>query len=188
MKLDSKDLALIAVFAALYAAINIVQTMMGGPITYGPVQLRLADCLIALSALFGWPVALGVGIGCFSNVYYMLDPADIVIGPIVNFAAAFIVFTSRKRKLLACAFGSLVVGVPIGLYLYYLYVQGNPIIQQQTPNFGVSLPLWSAFVLSLVISSLVAIAVIGFALLKALSRQGVIDSLKARGLKVLEER
>ncbi|MEM3579962.1 MAG: QueT transporter family protein [Candidatus Bathyarchaeia archaeon] len=186
MKFDSKDLALTAIFAALYAVINIVQTMMGGPITYGPVQLRLADCLIALSALFGLPVVLGVAIGCFSNVYYMLDPADIIIGPVVNFAAAFVVFVSRRRKLLACVSGSIVVGVPIGLYLYYLYVQGNPIIQQQTPNFGVSLPLWSAFVLSLLVSSLVAIAVIGFALLQALSRQGIIDSLKARGLKVLE--
>ncbi|MEM2946844.1 MAG: QueT transporter family protein [Candidatus Bathyarchaeia archaeon] len=186
MKFDSKDLSLTAVFAALYAVINIVQTMMGGPITYGPIQLRLADCLIALSALFGWPVALGVGIGCFSNAYYMLDPADIIIGPFVNFAAAIVVFALRKRKLLACTLGSLVVGVPIGLYLYYLYVRGNPIIQQQTPNFWVPLPLWSAFVLSLVISSLVAIAAIGFALLKTLSRQGIVDSLKAHGLKVLE--
>ncbi|MBS7635843.1 QueT transporter family protein [Candidatus Bathyarchaeota archaeon] len=188
MKFDCRDLALTAVFAALYAIINIVQTMTSGPITYGPVQLRLADCLIALSALFGWPLAIGVGIGCFSNVYYMLDPVDIIIGPIVNFAAASIVFALRRRKLLACTSGALVVGVPIGLYLYYLYVQGNPIIQQQTPNFGVPLPLWSAFVLSLVVSSLVAVSVIGSALLKALSRQGVIDSLRARGLKVIEEK
>ncbi len=186
MKFNSKDWALTAVFAALYAVINITQTIMGGPITYGPVQLRLADCLIALAALFGWPAAIGVGIGCFSNVYYMLDPVDIIIGPIVNFAAAFVVFKLRRQRLLACASGSFVVGVPIGLYLYFLYVQGNPVIQQQTPNFGTPLPLWSAFVLSLLISSLVAIAVIGFALLKTLSRQGVVDSLKAHGLKVLE--
>ena len=186
MKFDSKDLALTAVFASLYAVVNIVQTMMGGPITYGPVQLRLADCLIALSALFGLPVSFGVAIGCFSNIYYMLDPADIVIGPIVNLAASLLVFILRKRKLFACVSGSLVVGIPIGLYLYYLYVQGNPVIQQQTPDFGVPLPLWVAFVLSLSISSLAAIAVIGYVLLKTLSRRGIVDSLKARGLKVLE--
>jgi len=51
MKLDSRDAALTAVFAALYVTINIVQMVsVGNPTIYGPVQLRVADCLIALSA------------------------------------------------------------------------------------------------------------------------------------------
>ncbi|MEM2103481.1 MAG: QueT transporter family protein [Candidatus Bathyarchaeia archaeon] len=186
MKFDSKDLALAAVYASLYASINVVQTAMGGPITYGPVQLRLADCLIPLSAMFGWPAIVGVTMGCLSNVYYMLDPADVIIGPIVNLAAALAVFNLRKQVFFACVAGSLIVGVPIGLYLYFLYMQGNPIIRQQAPDFGVTLPLWAAFVLSLSISSLAAIAVIGYALLKTLSKRGISDSLKSHGLKVLK--
>jgi uncharacterized membrane protein len=164
-------LALTAVSASLYAVINIVQTSMGGPITYGPVQLRLADSLIPLSALFGWPLILGVTIGCFSNAYYWLDPADIIVGPIVNFAAALLIFTLRKYRLGACVSGAFTVGVPIGLYLYYLYTQGNPVIQQQIPVFtGLTLPIWSAFVLSLTISSLITVAVIGYILLNALAK------------------
>jgi len=173
-----------AIFASLYAVINIVQTTMGGPITYGPVQLRLADCLIPLAILFGWPQILGVSIGAFSNAYYWLDPADVIIGPIVNFAAAGLIYLLRKRKFAACSLGALVVGISIGFYLYYLYTIGNPIIQQQVPNFpGVELPLWTAFVLSLTISSIITIAIIGYILLKTLSRSTVIESLKAKGLK-----
>jgi hypothetical protein len=173
--------------ASLYASINIVQTSMGGPITYGPIQLRLADCLIPLSALLGWPLTMGVTIGCFSNAYYWLDPADVVVGPIVNFAAAFFILALRKNRALACVSGSLTVGMPIGLYLYYLYLRGNPAMQQ-VPNFGaVPLPIWSAFVVSLSVSSLIIIAGVGYLLLRALSRPNVIEPLKSRGLKVLSQ-
>jgi uncharacterized membrane protein len=188
LKLDTRDIALTAVSASLYAVINIIQTSMGGPITYGPIQLRLADCLIPLSALFGWPLAIGVTLGCFSNAYYWLDPADVVVGPIVNLVAALLIYSLRKRRLISCISGALTVGVPIGLYLYFLYVQGNPIIQQQVPQFsGIQVPVWTAFVLSLSISSIITIGVIGYLLLNALANPRLIKPLKSRGLKVLTE-
>jgi hypothetical protein len=162
-----------------------VQTSLGGPITYGPIQLRLADCLIPLSALFGWPLVIGVSIGCFSNAYYWLDPADVVVGPIVNLFAAFLILMLRRYRAVSCVSGGLAVGIPIGSYLYYLYTQGNPVMLQQVPNFqGLSLPVWSAFVLSLSISSLIAIAGIGYLLLLIISRPSIIEPLKAHGLRV----
>ncbi len=184
MRFDTRDLALMAISASLYAVINVVQTSMGGPITYGPVQLRLADCLIPLSALFGWPLIMGVSIGCFSNAYYWLDPADVVVGPLVNFVAALLIFLLRRNRIVACVSGSLTVGVPIGLYLYYLSTQGNPVLQQAPDIFGISLPIWSAFVISLSISSLIVIAGIGYLLLAVLSSPNVVEPLKSRGLKV----
>ena len=63
VKIDSRDLTGTAVFAALYVVINIVQTVtVGNPTIYGPIQLRLADFMIALAALFGWPLIGGVTI------------------------------------------------------------------------------------------------------------------------------
>jgi len=186
--MDAKEITLTSISASLYAVINIIQTTMGGPITYGPIQLRLADCLIPLSALFGWPLIVGVAVGCFSNAYYWLDPADVIVGPIVNFAAALFIFLLRKHRVVACISGAFTVGVPIGVYLYYLYTQGNPIIQQQVPKFpGLDLPLWSAFVLSLSISSLIVIAIIGYILLTSLAQPRIIEPLKSHGLKVLKE-
>jgi uncharacterized membrane protein len=74
VKFDSKDLALTSVFAALYVVVNVVQMVsFGNSTVYGPVQLRVADCLIALSALMGWPVVAGVTAGCFlTNAYYFI--------------------------------------------------------------------------------------------------------------------
>jgi hypothetical protein len=130
---------------------------------------------------------MGVTIGCFSNAYYWLAPTDVVIGPIVNFAAAFFILLLRRYRALACVSGSLVVGLPIGLYLYYLYLEGNPAMQQIPSLGGIPLPIWSTFVISISISSLIVIAGVGYLLLKALSRPNVIEPLKSHGLKVLPE-
>jgi len=55
--MDTRDLGLTAVFTALYWVVNVVQMIsIGNPTVSGPVQLRLADCLIALAALLGWPM------------------------------------------------------------------------------------------------------------------------------------
>lgn len=183
--MDARDISLTAVFAGLYGAINVIQTSMGGPITYGPIQLRLADCLIPLSALFGWPQILGVSIGCLSNAYYWLDPADVVVGPVVNFLAAAAIFGLRKRRFLASVCGAFIVGIPIGLYLYYLYTQENPIIVGQVPSFpGLPLPVWAAFAASLTVSSLMTIAAIGYIILRAIAQSAIIEPLRSRGLKV----
>jgi len=77
-KLDTRDLSLFATFASLYVVANVVQMIsIGNPTVYGPIQLRIADCLIALSALLGWPVVAGVTVGCFlTNAYYFLVLMD----------------------------------------------------------------------------------------------------------------
>jgi len=56
---NSRNLALIAVFGALYAALVVAFA----PISIGPVQVRVADALMPLAIIFGWPVIFGLGIG-----------------------------------------------------------------------------------------------------------------------------
>lgn len=101
MKIDSRDLTGTAVFAALYVVINVVQTItVGNPTIYGPIQLRVADFMIALAALFGWPIIGGVTIGCFlTNAYYFIGAPDVILGPIANLIAACFVLFLRKRRL-----------------------------------------------------------------------------------------
>lgn len=186
MEFDSRDMALTAVFGGLYAAINIVQTTLGGPITYGPVQLRIADCLIALAALFGWPLVAGVTLGCLvSNLYYLpsvygfagsLVFIDAFAGPLANLVAAALVLSLRKHRLLACVCGALAVGVIVGSYLWLLFLP---------PETLAFLPVPIAMVASISISSLLMIAGIGYGLLRAFSREAVVKPLKSRGLKIL---
>ncbi|RJS85044.1 QueT transporter family protein [Candidatus Bathyarchaeota archaeon] len=177
--MDSKEISLGAVFAALYAVLLIVLA----PISFGPVQLRVADCLIPLAALLGWPVIWGVTLGCFVGntvggiiAFSSVNPVDIIFGSVANLAASYMIFKLRRKCLLGCIIGSIIIGMIVGGYLWMF---------TPSPSIGgLSLPAWAAMIISLTISSLVAVAVIGYALLLALTRPSVIGSIRSMGLKV----
>lgn len=174
--MDTRDLSLTAIFTALYAILIVVLA----PISFGPVQLRVADVLIPLAALFGWPVVAGVTVGCFlGNAYFWLGPHDVVLGPIANLIAASAILLLRKRRLLACVVGALPIGVIVGGYLWLFFTPPD--------IFWLVLPEWAAMIISITISSLIAIAVTGYSLLVVLSRQSIVEPLKSRGLKVVTE-
>jgi hypothetical protein len=169
----TSELSLAIIFSSLYAVLLVTLA----PISYGPIQLRVADCLIPLAALFGWPVISGVTIGCFlGNAYYWLGPQDVVFGTIANLVAATIIFVLRNRQFLACVLGSLPIGIIVGGYLWIFFPPPG--------IFGLQLPMWGAMIVSITLSTLIAVAGIGYALLKALSSSSVTDALKSRGLKI----
>jgi uncharacterized membrane protein len=178
---DSRDVTSTAVFAALYVVINVVQTIsVGNPTIYGPIQLRVADFMIALAALFGWPIIGGVTLGCFlTNAYYFIGAPDVILGPIANLIAACLVLLLRKRRLLSCVIGALPIGLIVGGYLWLFF---------PPPEVFGTLPAWAAMIASITISSLIAVAVIGYALLSVLSRPEIIEPLKSRGLKVVDQK
>jgi len=182
VKFDSRDVTSAAVFAALYVVINVVESfVVGSPVfTYGPVQLRLADALLALAVLFGWPVVGGVTLGCFvTNAYFFLGAPDLVFGPVANLVAAGLIMVLRKRRLLACVAGALPIGLIVGGYLWLFF---------PPPEVFGALPAWAGMIVSITVSSLVAIAVVGYLLLSAFSRPSILEPLKSRGLKVLPEK
>jgi len=162
-----------SIIAGLYAGLVIFLA----PISFGPVQLRVADALIPLAALFGWPVILGVGIGCLiGNAYYFLGPVDVLLGPLANIASAYIIFSLRRRPFPACVIGALPIGVVVGGYLWLFFPPPS--------IFELSLPVWAAMMLSITLSSLIATAGLGYMLLKALTRKEVLESLRQRGLRI----
>jgi uncharacterized membrane protein len=180
VKFDSRDIALTAVFSALYVIINVLQMVsIGNPTIYGPVQLRVADLLIALAAMLGLPVVAGVTVGCFlTNAYYFIGVQDVVFGPIANLIAASTIFLLRKHRFAACIAGALPIGIIVGGYLWLFFLP---------PGLLNGLPAWAAMMASITISSLIAIAGFGYLLLSVLSRPSVLEPLKSRGLKVVTE-
>ena len=71
------------------------------------------------------------------------------------------------------------IGLIVGSYLWVFF---------PAPDiFGLSMPIWTAMIMSITVSTLVAMAGIGYALLKALSRPNVVKPLKSYGLKVYVE-
>ena len=183
LRFDVKDWALASVFAALYAALVVVQ----GVSAAASVQLRFADCLIPLCALFGWPVVLGVSVGAFvGNAFTSLPMAngflDVFLGPLANLLAGVTIYLLRRRRFLGCVLASVEIGVIVGSYVWLIFgAPGNVF------GFGVPLtwPFWFASVVSITVSSLVAIAVVGYALVTVLGRSGIGASLRARGLKTV---
>lgn len=174
MKIETREIGLAIIFSSLYAILVIVLA----PLSFGPIQLRLADCLIPLAALFGWPVIMGVSAGCIiGNAYFWLGPQDIIFGALANLIAAIIIFKLRKRPFFACIAGSLLIGVIVGGYLWLFF-------GFQADIFGLTLPLWGSMIISITISSLIVVAGIGYILLMSLSHSKFITSLKSWGLKI----
>jgi hypothetical protein len=162
---------LAAVIAALYATLVIVLGFM----SFGPVQLRVADCLIPLSAVLGWPAIAGVSLGALvSNAYYVSATGiiDVVLGPIANLVAAGLIFYLRRRLFPACVVGSFAVGAIVGGYLWIYFPP------PEIP--GLSLPAWGAMMVSITVSSLIAVAGIGYVLTKALMASGFAHFLESR--------
>ncbi len=170
--MKASELSLVVIFSSLYS----VLVVLLAPLSYGPIQLRIADCLIPLAALLGWPVIAGVTIGCFlGNAYFWLSPQDVILGTIANLFAATVIYLLRKRKFLACVLGSLPIGIIVGSYLWVFFPPPD--------IFGLKLPLWGAMIISITMSTLIVVAGIGYVLLKALYNSGIVNALKSRGVK-----
>jgi uncharacterized membrane protein len=120
-RLNIKNLALATIFAALYAAL--VVGLAG--ISFQLVQVRIADALIPLSIIFGWPAVIGVTAGCvISNIVSPLPSVlvDITLGAVANFLASLLAWRIGKSKrpfsrFLGCLAATLVVTFLVGTYL-----------------------------------------------------------------------
>jgi uncharacterized membrane protein len=143
--------------------------------------LRLSDFLIALAALLGLPVVIGVTAGCaVVNVFGPIGLIDVVFGSLANLVAASVVLLLKKHRLLACIAGGSSIGIIVGggyLWIFYPY----------QPAELAFLPASITTLISLLVSSLIAVAVIGYAVLTILSRQGIIEPLRSHGLKTVTE-
>jgi uncharacterized membrane protein len=164
---NTRQISLLAVIAALYAATVIILA----PISFGPIQLRLADCLIPLSALLGPPAVLGVALGALvANTYWFLSPIDVVFGAVANLVAGYIMYRFKDRLVPASVVASLVIGVVVGGYLWLFFPPPSIL--------GLQLPAWLAMMVSITLSSLVAVSVLGVALVKALERSEYVKQLR----------
>lgn len=174
--MNVRELSLVAIIAALYAALVIVLA----PISFGPIQLRIADCLIPFSAIFGWPAILGVTIGAFiGNMYFFLSPIDLFFGAAANLLAAILIFYFRKNYFVSCILGSIVIGSIVGGYLWLFFPPPDII--------GLNLPIWAAMIISITLSSLIAIAVMGYVLVKTLKTIGIFKIFESKGIKLYSD-
>ncbi len=158
LKIGTKDLALIAMYAAVYAALVVV---LGG-FSYGPVQIRIADSMVAAVPLLGMAGVLGHTLGVFiANIFSTVGVIDL-LNTIPSFAMSFIVYYVYKRTkndytvLATCAAYSVVLGITVGWMLSAVY--------------AIPLLLSIAYVIA---GNLIASILIGWPLFKVLKKIGV---------------
>ncbi len=86
--------------AAVIAAIYTVLVLAFQPISFGPIQFRIAEALTILP--FFTPAAIpGVTIGCFlSAVFTGADVLDMIFGSLATLIAALLSYKLRKHKFL----------------------------------------------------------------------------------------
>jgi len=158
MRLNTKKLAVVTVFAALYA----VGVVFLAPISFGIVQVRVADAMLPLSMIFGLPGALGLGLGCLvSNVFGGLGVVDIVGGAVANLVACTLAwYIARKgrsgQRFLATVAETVVVGLIVGGYLSWL----------------LQVPL-EISIIGVLVGELIAVNLIGFPLEEAIRRSKI---------------
>ena len=166
--MKTKEISLIAVIAALYAAMVIVLA----PISFGPVQLRLADVLIPLAAILGLPAVYGVTLGAFvANAYWFMSPIDVLFGALANLVAGYTIYKYKDNLVPASAIASVVIGIMVGGYLWIFFPPPSIL--------GLQLPAWLGMIISVSLSSLVAVAVLGVALVKLLQQSKYLEQLNA---------
>ena len=141
-----------AIFAAVYA----VLTVALGYFSYGIIQFRISDAMITLSALFGWPMIVGVTLGCFvANFYsFILFPGpailDVIFGSLANLLASGTIYVLRRWPPVGAFAATVIVTGIVGSYLPLLTGYPLPIAY---------LTVFVGSVISILILGLVLLAV-----------------------------
>ena len=161
--LETKKLALASIFTALYAIL--ILTFAG--VSFELIQVRIADALIPLSIIFGWPVVVGVSIGCFvSNIISPMPSVliEITLGSMANLIASTLAWKignlkqNRISEFLGCSIATITITFIVGTYLSM--ITGMPYLMWWTSIF---------------IGSAISINVIGYILIQVLRRLGMRD-------------
>ena len=141
--------------AAMIAAIYVVLTYIFRPISFGEIQVRIAEALTILP--YFTPAAIpGVFIGCFiGNFIGGAALWDIIFGSLASLIGCIITYKLRNNKYLA----------PVGP------IASNSIIIPFILRFtyGVPLPIW-VMMISVGIGEILSAGVLGMILLFTLSR------------------
>ncbi|KON33195.1 MAG: hypothetical protein AC479_05485 [miscellaneous Crenarchaeota group-6 archaeon AD8-1] len=123
MKSSTSRISIFAIFAALYSILVIFLA----PISYGFIQVRIADALLPLSMIFGLPSILGFTIGnVVANFYGGLGLIDIIGGSLANFIACSLAwYIASKSSFVSRLIGSLtqtiIITLIVGGYLWILF-------------------------------------------------------------------
>jgi len=159
-KAKTKDIALGIVCCALYAAlVNVF-----APISFQQIQVRIANALIGLVPLLGWPAVYGLTLGVFlGNLSSPLGPIDLV-SVLPSLLGLLAIHKLRQ------------VSVILGLQIYSTIVSIWVVFML---NFVFRLPYLITFVY-VFLGLTIATTGLGYLVYRSLLRLGIDRSLRGR--------
>jgi uncharacterized membrane protein len=163
MEKNALNISLSIIFAALYA----VGVIALAPISYLPLQVRVADALLPLSIVFGWSAIIGFTMGtAVANYFSGFGLIDIVGGALANFLATYLAYKITRKKfkgnwVIAVVAQIVTVTIIVGGYLSYL------------ENTLLALP-------GVFVGSLIATGLLGSAILAVVNKMAFFRMVKAR--------
>lgn len=137
------------VLAGLIAAAYAVATIALAPISYGPLQFRIAGLLkplALLSPIMGLGLAVGVAL---ANITSPFGAWDFVAMPLVSYGAALVAYRLRRWPWLAMVVQAAIIAVGVAVFPLYL---------------GGGIPIWPT--VAFVFASETALYLLGYALLR----------------------
>ena len=159
-KTTTRDIAVGIVCCALYASL----VNLFAPISFQQIQVRVANALIGLVPLFGWPAISGLTLGVFlGNMTSPLGVIDLA-SSLPSFIGLVVVYKLRR------------VSVLLGLQSYSAIVS---VWVAFMLNLVFNLPYLITFVYVLV-GVTVATAGLGYLLYRSLSKLKITESIKER--------
>ncbi len=154
--------SLVVATAAVYAAMYVVLGVVFSPVSYGLINLRVANVLVGLVPLLGWPAIIGQTLGVFiTNQPALGDPLGPIdlINVLPTFVFTWVVWRLRKKSVfLGLTLYSVALGVSVSYALSYAF---------NLPMF-VEIPQVTAGIF-------LATAVLGYLFYRAVGRLGVIQ-------------
>ena len=164
--METKTLMRIAMVAAVYTAVS---TLLA-PISYGPIQVRIAEALTLLPLIWE-PGIWALTLGCFlTNLIgvqmQVTGPIDIVVGTLATFLAAVCTWKLkdirfRNVPVLSILMPVLFNGVFVGIELAWMLNPGH--VLAMAPVYG----------LQVAIGELIAV-VIGWFIMPLLEQTGIL--------------
>ncbi len=136
--------------------------LLFNPISYGVINLRVANILIGLVPLIGWPAVIGQALGVFiANQPALGDPLGPIdlLNVIPSFVFSLVLWKLRSKSVfLGLALYSIALGITVSYAL----------------NYAFKLPL-SVEIPQVTLGVFIATAVLGYVFYKAVKRLGVLQ-------------
>lgn len=115
---EVQTIALVGILAGVYAAVTIAL----GSISYGPINLRFANILIAAVPIVGWPGVFGISLGVFlGNISSPLGPIDLISSLFTLVGLSILKLSSRRTVLGGLIAYSIILALWVSFELSFVF-------------------------------------------------------------------